>query len=82
MLKRIDRSPWLSKLLEKTSNLLAKQRGLPVVLGIALVIIGFVLQAANVYLESKSIQLVGVVMHNGGVLIALIGLLLANPLGK
>jgi hypothetical protein len=82
MLKRIDRSPWLSKLLEKTSNLLAKQRGLPVVIGIALVIIGFVLQAANVYLESKGIQLVGVVMHNGGVLIALIGLLLANPLGK
>jgi hypothetical protein len=82
MFRRIDRSPLLSRLLEKLSTLLAKQRGLPVVIGIALVIIGFVLQLIDVYADNTLIRILGLIAHSGGVLIALIGLLLAEPLGK
>jgi hypothetical protein len=82
MFKRIDESTALSKFLERFSNYLARKRGLPVVIGIALLIASFVLQIIDVYSGSRLLELVGVVMHNSGILIALIGLLLAIPLGK
>jgi len=82
MFRRIDRSPFLSRLLEKLSTLLARQRGLPVVVGIGFVIVGFVLQLLDIYTDNRLIQVLGLVAHSGGVLIALIGLLLAEPLGK
>ena len=82
MFRRIDRSPFLSRLLEKLSTLLARQRGLPVVVGIGFVIVGFVLQLLDIYTDNRLIQVLGLVAHCGGVLIALIGLLLAEPLGK
>ena len=82
MFRRIDRSPTLSHLIERLSSLLARQRGLPVVLGIGLVVIGFVVQVLNVALHSPLLELLWAVLHNGGVLIALVGLLLAEPLGK
>ena len=82
MFKRIDRSPTLSRMIERLSSLLARQRGLPVVLGIALVIIGFVIQVVNVALNSPLLEIIGLIFNSGGVLVALIGLLLAEPLGK
>ena len=82
MFKRIDRSPTLSRMIERLSSLLARQRGLPVVLGIALVIIGFVIQVVNVALNSPLLEIGGLIFNSGGVLVALIGLLLAEPLGK
>ena len=82
MFRRIDQSRFLARLLERTSNLLARQRGLPIVLGIFLIIVGFIFQTIDVFSESQAFALMGVVTHNLGVLIALIGLVLANPLGK
>jgi hypothetical protein len=82
MLKRIDQLPALNKLLARLSNLMARQRGLPVVIGIFLVVISFGLQLINVYPENKAIEFAGIITHNAGVLIALLGLLLANPLGR
>jgi hypothetical protein len=82
MFKRIDRSPTLSRLLERLSSVMAKQRGLPVVVGIGLVILGFIFQVINFYAPQLRLELVGIMAHSGGVLIALIGLLLADPLGK
>ena len=82
MFRRIDRSPTLSRMIERLSSLLARQRGLPVVLGIALVIIGFVIQVVNVALNSPLLEIGGLIFNSGGVLVALIGLLLAEPLGK
>jgi hypothetical protein len=64
------------------STLLAKQRGLPVVIGIALVIVSFVVQVIDVYVQSQLLNLIGVVSLHVGLLAALIGLLLAEPLGK
>ena len=82
MFRRIDESKFLISLLERLSNLLAKQRGLPVVIGIFLIIVGFILQIINIAVDNSALELLGVITHNAGVLIALIGLTLAIPLGK
>lgn len=82
MLKRLDESQLLSNIIQKLSNSLARQRGLPVIVGIVLVVISLVIQSVDVFAESNLLELLGVITHNGGVLIALIGLLLATPLGK
>lgn len=82
MFKRIDQSPTLARLIERLSSLLARQRGLPVVIGIALVIVSFIIQLIEVYAESRVLELIGVITLNVGILAALIGLLMAEPLGK
>ena len=82
MFKRVDRSPGLARLIASLSEFMAKRRGLPVVLGIALVVVSFAIQLLDIYSESNTLHLNGVITHNVGVLMALIGLLLAEPLGK
>ena len=82
MFKRIDESSWLANRIARFSEFMARRRGLPVVIGIGLVIISFVLQLVDVYATSQVLHLVGVITLNIGILIALIGLLLADPLGK
>ncbi len=82
MFKRINQSPTLVKLIGRLSTLLARRRGLPVVIGIILVLIGFAFQVVNVDAQSPLLELLGIVAHNVGVLVALVGLLLSEPLGK
>lgn len=82
MFKRVDRSPLLARWIERLSSFLARRRGLPVVMGIALVIVSFVLQLLDVFAASQALRLLAVVLQNVGILLALIGLLLAEPLGK
>lgn len=82
MFKRVDRSPSLARLIERLSTFLAQRRGLPVVIGIMLVILSFVVQFLNVYIPSQALQVFGVIFQHVGILLALIGLLLAEPLGK
>jgi hypothetical protein len=82
MFKRFDRSPFLLRLLRRVSDLAAEKRGLPVVLGIVLVVVSFALQLVDVWAEERVLQLLGVITLYAGVLISLIGLLLATPLGK
>ena len=82
MLRRIDQSPLFARLLEGISNFIARYRGLPIIFGIVLVFISMLLQISDVYSQSRILTLVGVVTHHVGVLIALIGLLIATPIGK
>lgn len=82
MLRRIDESQFLIKLLRVLSTFLAKQRGLPIVAGIVLVVIAFIVQLVNVSLDSLVLEYLYVVVHHVGILIALIGLLLSEPLGQ
>jgi len=82
MFRRIDESRLLSKFIESLSSLLAKQRGLPIVVGIALVVLSFVFQMIGVYAPSHTLEIIGIVVQHLGILIALVGLLLADPLGK
>lgn len=82
MFKRIDRSPALARLLERMSASLARQRGLPVVLGVLLVAISFVVQLINVFTPSQTLDLIWTITHHLGLLFALIGLLVVEPLGQ
>jgi hypothetical protein len=81
MFKWLDQSPFLSRLLEKVSAAVTRQRGLPVVVGILLVIVSFIVQAVNVYADDIILELIGVVTLHVGILIALIGFLMAEALG-
>jgi hypothetical protein len=82
MYKRIDESPFLIKVLKKLSTTIAKQRGLPVVIGIGLIIIGFVVQLLNVAIGSPILEVVHILAHNIGLLSALIGFALSQPIGN
>lgn len=82
MFRRIDRSPRLARLIAFLSEFLARRRGLPVVIGITLIIVSFILQIVETYSPSTGLHLLAVVIQNVGILTALIGLLLAAPLGK
>ena len=82
MFKRIDRSPALARLLEQFSAALARQRGLPIILGVLLVAISFIVQLVNVYNPSQTLDLIWTVTHHLGLLLALIGLLMVEPLGQ
>jgi hypothetical protein len=82
MLKKIDRSQALSRLIQKLSDSIARQRGLPVIIGIALVILSLIVQSLNVWAGNQWLAFIGVILLHGGVLIALIGLTISTPLGK
>ncbi len=82
MLRRLDESPVLNRLLQNVSTRMAKQRGLPVVIGIAMVLISMLVALLNVYLESKLVSAIYFILHDGGIVVALIGLLMVEPLGK
>jgi len=82
MLKKLDRSPLLLKTLAFLSNFLAKQRGLPAVIGVILIAISLIVQMVNVSADSIILEYIGILTHHLGILIAFIGVLLSNPLGK
>ncbi|MEL6307519.1 MAG: hypothetical protein AAFQ52_05220, partial [Chloroflexota bacterium] len=67
--------------LEGLSSWLVKRRGLPIILGIVLFFIGGTLEFVNVILENQVIEFVEVFTRNTGIIIALIGILLLEPLG-
>lgn len=81
MFKRIDSSPALSRFLARFTERMAKQRGLPVVIGILLIVVSLIVQSVNVYTQSQVLELIGVIVHHVGLLTALIGLLVSEVLG-
>lgn len=82
MFKRIDRSPAIARLLENLSAAMARQRGLPIVIGVILVAVSFVIQLINVSNPSQTLELLWTITHHVGLLFALIGLLMVEPLGQ
>jgi len=82
MWKRIDQSPTLNQLIKWLSNSLARQRGLVPIVGVALVLVGWLLLLVNVFFDSRWLEFPGVLLQGLGILAALVGLLLAEPLGK
>lgn len=82
MFKGIDRSSTLARFLEGLSAWLAKRRGLPIVLGVLLIIVSFVISLIGVNSPSPLLDVVWSVTHHLGIIIALIGLLLVQPLGN
>jgi hypothetical protein len=82
MFRRVDRSPVLARFIAFISEFVAKRRGLPAVIGILLVVISFVIQLLNFYVQSPLLDFVAVVTLYVGILTALIGLLVSEALGK
>jgi hypothetical protein len=81
-MRQIDRSPLLIRLLETVSGFLAKQRGLPIVVGIIFIAGGGILEFLNVAFESQGVAMVEIIFRNFGLVTALIGILLLEPLGQ
>lgn len=82
MFKAIDRSRSLSRFIATASESIAKRRGLPVMIGILITLLGFVCQLINFMAPSATLYLIGFVGQSVGTLIALIGLLVSDALGK
>jgi hypothetical protein len=82
MWKRIDESPAISQFIRLVSNSLAQQRGLVPVVGVGLVVFGWLLLLVNVFVGSLWLEFPGVFLQGLGIIAALVGLLLAEPLGK
>ncbi len=81
-MRHIDESRFLIRLLQRISEWLAKQRGLPIIIGVVSVLLSLFVQVANLYANSPVLELAGVVFLHVGILIALIGILLIEPIGK
>ncbi len=77
----LDNSKILYRFIAFVSEVLAARRGLLPLIGIGMTIVGFVLLLVNVFLSHWSVELAGVLFQGLGVIIALIGLLLIEPLG-
>lgn len=82
MFKRIDESTWLARKIAVLSEYLAKRRGAPVVFGIFIILISFILQIINVFAPSQALALAGVISLYLGILVALIGFLVSEALGN
>lgn len=81
MRQRLDRSPAVASLIKTLSNKLAQQRGLIPVVGIGLALLGYICLTVNVFVNQQLLELAGLLLQGIGILAALIGLLLAEPLG-
>lgn len=81
MFRRLDRSRRISTLLERLSNWLARRRGLPIVAGILLIVISFICALWNGASPSPGLSAASTLTLYLGLLLALIGIALVEPLG-
>lgn len=81
-MKKTDGSNYFVRMLENLSNFLAKRRGLPILAGIALIVISGILGFIGLVMNQPILEAVEVVLQTLGMTIALIGILLLEPLGK
>jgi hypothetical protein len=81
MLRRLDQSEFLINLVNRLSDFLARRRGLPIIVGIVFIAIGFVLQLLNVAIGSNVLDILQIIFHDVGLILALVGILLTEPLG-
>lgn len=82
MLKRLDQSQFLISFLRRLSTLLARQRGLPVIVGIVLLVVSLLLDLILIGSSSPLLAAAQTICHHLGLLIALVGILLSYPLAE
>ena len=75
MFRWIDRSPLLARLFERITATLARQTGLLAVIGLLLIIVSFVIHLISLALPHPALDHLGII-------IAIIGILLVEPLGR
>jgi len=81
MLKRLDESQRLIKLTARLSNYFAQNQGILIIIGIGLIIIGFVLELINHFAQSQIVGVFDIIFRNVGIIVALIGIAIVRPLG-
>jgi TRAP-type mannitol/chloroaromatic compound transport system permease small subunit len=82
MFRQLDRSRTISRSLEGLSARLARRRGLLPLIGVLLVVISFVIRLIMLASPLPILDLAWTLTHHIGILMALIGLLLVEPLGR
>ncbi|QPC81202.1 hypothetical protein G4Y79_15985 [Phototrophicus methaneseepsis] len=82
MFKRIDQSNALTRLIRGLSTWLARNRGLPILAGIVLIVLATLARLTGLATEEPIWEVVHILLQNGGILLALVGILLLEPLGK
>lgn len=82
MFKRLDQSPLFARFLEWMSSTLARQRGLLVVIGVMLITFSFIIDLVNRASPSTTLSLIWSVSHHVGLIMAFIGILMVEPLGR
>jgi hypothetical protein len=82
MFRQIDRSHRLSRTFQNITAGLASRRGLLPVLGVLLIIISFVVHLLGLALPHPAFELIWSITHHVGLIMALIGILLIEPLGR
>lgn len=82
MMRKVDQSPTLIRLLNRTSSVFARKRGLPTVIGILLIVVSMVLALVNLTAPSVGLAALQTIALHVGLLASLLGLLLAQPLGN
>ncbi|GAB5491418.1 MAG: hypothetical protein Phog2KO_16330 [Phototrophicaceae bacterium] len=80
-MRKIDESSFLINVLKTLSEWLTRQRGLPLVVGIAFVAVGGALEFVNVAFENQIIEMVEIIFRNFGIITALVGIALLEPMG-
>lgn len=80
-MKQIDKSSFLIKVITQLSSFLSRQRGLPIVFGLGLLIVGALLEFINILVGNPILAMVEVALRSFGLITALIGILLLEPLG-
>jgi hypothetical protein len=81
-MRQIDRSPRIARLLVRFSSSLARRRGLLPLLGVLLIAFSFVFSLLGYAVPSPVLSLLWSITHHTGLLLAFIGLLLIEPLGR
>ena len=82
MFKPFDRSKTLLKLIQNLSSFIGKRRGLLIVAGIFLIALGFIIELLNVAAGNSVLSVLHIILRNVGIIVALIGILLIEPLGN
>lgn len=80
-MKMIDRSSSLIKAIAWISAWLARQRGLPIVIGVIFIAGGGVLEFVNIFYDNQYVEIIEVIFRNFGLITALVGIALLEPLG-
>ena len=81
-MKQVDQSSSLISLLTRLSSWLSKQRGLPIVIGIIFIAGGGILEFVNILYNNPLVSMIEVIFHHFGLITALVGIALLEPLGR
>ncbi len=79
---KLNRSRRLERLISFTSGRLANYRGAPILAGIVLIFFSLLIHLLAILSDGKGLYILGSLLLHIGLLSALIGILLAEPLGK